>query len=60
VKDRFYVKVYEARRKRPCLEFQAETPDEVIKEVCWWLRRAYPEVFRAVISGAEFKPRETG
>jgi len=56
--ERIYVKVFQAGRKRPSLEFQAESADEAIREFCLWLRRAHPEVFRAVISGADKKMGE--
>jgi len=56
--ERIYVRVYERGRKRPSLEFQALTPDEVIREFCLWLRRKYPEVFRAVISAGTNKRGE--
>jgi len=56
--ERIYVRVYEKGRKRPSLEFQAEDPGEVIREFCLWLRRAYPEVFRAVIIAADKKMGE--
>jgi len=56
--ERIYVRVYERGRKRSVLEFQAESADEAIREFCLWLRRKYPEVFRAVIIGADKKMGE--
>jgi len=58
--ERIYVRVYEKGRKRPSLEFQALTPDEVIREFCWWLARQHPEVFKKIMTrvikkGGEFR-----
>jgi len=49
VGERFYVKVFQAGRKRPSLEFQAENPGEVIREFCLWLARQHPEILKKML-----------
>jgi len=43
--DRIYIKVCEQGKKRPVLEFQALSWEEVVREFCLWFSRRYPNIF---------------